>query len=72
MEALKNKYAQQLIDSVEFLKQLCELAKDIRQMEKYGEPEKPKEDGKKVLTRLFEQVKSTKTPIMVKKVSEVK
>ena len=72
MEALKNKYAQQLIDSVEFLKQLCELAKDIRQMEKYGEPEKPKEDGKKVLTRLFEQVKSTKTSIMVKKVSEVK
>lgn len=68
MEELKDKYAQGLMDSVEFLKKLCELAKDIRQMEKYGEPEPPKEDGKKVLTRLFEQVKNNKTPLMVERI----
>lgn len=68
MEELKDKYAQGLMDSVEFLKKLCELAKDIRQMEKYGVPEPPKEDGKKVLTRLFEQVKNNKTPLMVERI----
>lgn len=68
MEDLKEKYAQGLMDSVEFLKQLCELARDVRQIEKYGTPEPPKEDGKKVLTRLFNEMKNKKTPIIVERI----
>ncbi|MCR4661609.1 MAG: HsdR family type I site-specific deoxyribonuclease [Clostridia bacterium] len=68
MEELKNKYSQGLIDSVEFMKQLCELATDIRQVEKYGEPKPVQVDGKKVLTRLFNEVKNKQTPAMVEKI----
>ena len=54
--------------SVEFLKELLNLARDVVHAERTAEPI-PKEDlGKAALTELFEEAKNEKTPIMVERV----
>ena len=65
LESLRLKHEQGLLASVEFLKQLIDLAKDVVQAER-EEPEELREDeGKAALTELFEEVKHTDTPLIV-------
>lgn len=68
LEALRLKHEQGVLASLEFLKQLVDLAKDVVQAEK-AVPEAAQEDeGKAALTELFETVKNGDTPVIVERV----
>ncbi len=68
LEELKNRQEQGLITSVEFLKQLLQLAKDLLQAEKETPPEEDEDRGKAALTDLFQNVKTEETPVMVERI----
>ncbi len=68
LEDLKHRHEQGLLVSVEFLKALLELAKDVVKLEKETPDEEEIDQGKAALTELFEEAKNDKTPIMVKHV----
>lgn len=57
-----------VLNSVEFLKQLLQLAKEVLQAEKEVPPEEDEDRGKAALTDLFNEVKTAETPIMVERV----
>jgi type I restriction enzyme, R subunit len=68
LEALKNRHEQGLLTSVEFLKELLNLAKDVVDSEQDTPPIDEEERGKAALTELFEEAKNGDTPIIVEKV----
>jgi len=68
LEDLKNRHQQGLLVSIDFLKELLELAKDVVRLEREIPVEEEIDRGKAALTELFEQAKSVDTPIMVKRV----
>lgn len=68
LEALKERHEQGVLNSVEFLKQLLDLAKDTVALERDVQPEEDEDRGKAALTELFEKVKTPDTPIMVERV----
>lgn len=68
LEALRQKHEQGLLTSVEFLKQLLELARDVVKAEKETRPEEQQEQGKAALTQLFQEIKNKQTPIIVERV----
>jgi type I restriction enzyme, R subunit len=68
LEDLKNRHQQGLLVSIDFLKELLELAKDVVRLEREIPVEEEINRGKAALTELFEQAKSVDTPIMVKRV----
>jgi len=68
LEDLRERHEKGLLNSVEFLKSLLELARDVVEAEKTA-PVQPEEDrGKAALTELFREVKTDKTPVMVERV----
>jgi len=68
LEALKERHEKGLLHSVEFLKQLLEIARDLVATEKEVPPKEDEERGMAALTELFQQVKGEKTPVVVEKV----
>ncbi|MBT5055072.1 MAG: type I restriction endonuclease subunit R, partial [Gemmatimonadetes bacterium] len=68
LEDLKERHEQGLLVSVEFLKELLDLAKDVVSSEQASPPIEQEERGKAALTELFESAKSEETPIMVERV----
>ncbi|MBN1321641.1 MAG: HsdR family type I site-specific deoxyribonuclease [Thermoleophilia bacterium] len=68
LEALKERHEQGLLTSVEFLKALLELARDVVAAEQAAEPVDQEELGKAALTELFESVRNAETPIIVERV----
>ena len=68
LENVRLKHEQGLIASVEFLKQLIDLAKDVVEAEKDEPPEVYENQGKAALTELFEEVKNSNTPVIVDRV----
>lgn len=68
LEELKQKHEQGLLVSIDFLKALLELARDVVEAERKAEPIADEERGKAALTELFEEAKNDKTPIMVERV----
>ena len=68
LEELRRKHEQGLINSIEFLKQLLELAKDAAAAEKEVVPESEADRGKAALTELFEGVKNKSTPVIVERI----
>lgn len=67
LEKLKERHEQGLLHSLEFLKALLTLAKDLVQAEKQVEPEDEQSRAKAALTELFTEVKNGNTPIMVER-----
>jgi len=68
LENLRIQHEQGLLASIDFLKGLLTLAKDVVEAER-DVPEAEQEDrGKAALTELFESVKSTETPVIVERV----
>lgn len=67
LESLKERHEQGQLHSVEFLKLLLDLAKDLLQAEKDAPPEEDEDRGKAALTELFEQVRTAQTPIIVER-----
>ena len=68
LEALRERQEQGLLTSVEFLKALLELARDVVAAEQTAEPIDQEELGKAALTELFESIKNAETPIIVERV----
>jgi type I restriction enzyme R subunit len=68
LEDLKNRHQQGLLVSIDFLKELLQLAKDVVKLERETPVEEEIDRGKAALTELFEQAKNGETPIMVKRV----
>lgn len=68
LEALRDKAEKGLINSIEFIKQLCELAKETLQAEKQAEPAKVQKTAKAALTELFLEMKTDKTPVIVERI----
>ena len=68
LEYLKNRHQQGLLVSIEFLKALLELARDVVKMERETPVEEDIDRGKAALTELFEEAKHGDTPIMVRRI----
>jgi type I restriction enzyme R subunit len=68
LEKLREKHEQGLLNSIEFLKMLLELAKEAAQAEKEVVPEEEVDKGRAALTELFNGVKNSSTPIIVERI----
>ncbi|WP_200798576.1 HsdR family type I site-specific deoxyribonuclease [Pseudovibrio sp. Tun.PSC04-5.I4] len=68
LEDLKNRHQQGLLLSIDFLKELLELAKDVVKAEREAPVEEDINRGKAALTELFEEAKNGETPIMVRRI----
>ena len=68
LEDLKSRHEQGLLVSVEFLKELLNLAHDLVNTENEVPPIEEEDRGKAALTELFMEAKSSATPIIVERV----
>ncbi len=68
LEELKQRHEQGLLVSVEFLKALLDLARDVVAAENVAEPLATEDLGKAALTELFESARNEDTPILVERV----
>lgn len=68
LEALKERHERGLLTSVEFLKELLNLARDVVSAERAAPPIDREEEGKAALTKLFEEARNADTPIIVERV----
>ena len=69
LDELRDHLQQNLISSIDFLKQLLELAKELLQEEqKTEEPQDKRAQARAALTDLFESIKTEDTPIIVEQV----
>ena len=69
LDELRERMEQNLISSIDFLKQLLQMAKDLLEEEKKTQqPIDKRAQAKAALTELFESIKSDETPIIVEKV----
>jgi type I restriction enzyme R subunit len=68
LEELRDKAERGLINSMEFLKELIQLAKETVQAENESDEEKQVEGPKAALTELFLEVKTDQTPAIVERI----
>ena len=69
LDELRQKMEQSLITSIDFLKQLLQLAKDVLEEEQRVEqPQDKRAKARAALTELFESIKTEETPIIVEQV----
>ncbi|MCC2598425.1 type I restriction endonuclease subunit R [Sphingobacterium sp. FBM7-1] len=68
LEDLRAKAEQGLITSIEFVKELCKLAKDTLQAEKDHEAELLEKTPQAALTELFIELKTDQTPAVVERI----
>ena len=68
LEDLKNRHEQGLLTSVDFLKRLLDLARDVVAAEHSSPPIEREDRGKAALTELFEEARHGDTPVMVKRI----
>ncbi len=69
LEKARDKYVKRIINSIQYLKELLEIAKDIvAEEQKTTGKKRIKLDEKQALTRIFEEQKISQTPDMIKKI----
>ncbi len=68
LEALRDKAEQGLISSIEFVKELCQIARDTLQAEKDLEQNNQEKSPKAALTELFLEIKTDETPAVVERI----
>jgi type I restriction enzyme R subunit len=68
LEALRNKAEKGLISSIEFVKELCKIAKETVHAEKDLEQEIQQKSPKAALTELFIELKTDQTPAVVERI----
>lgn len=69
LDELRQKMQENLISSIDFLKELLRMAQQVLEVEKAeNQPEDKRQKAKAALTELFESVKSEDTPIIVEHV----
>lgn len=68
LEELRDRAEQGLITSIEFVKELCKIAKETVQAEKELEQELQEKSPKAALTELFLELKTEQTPAVVERI----
>ncbi len=68
LEALRDKAEKGLIHSIEFIKELCQIAKETLQAEKQTDSKEEQKTAKAALTELFLELKTDTTPIIVERI----
>jgi type I restriction enzyme R subunit len=68
LEKVKERHEQGLLTSLEFLKQILEIAKDVVEAERETDPEEERDRAKEALTELFTEAKNGNTHIIVERV----
>ena len=68
LEAIRDKAEKGLVNSIEFIKELCQLAKETLQAEKRVEPVEQQKNAKAALTELFLELKTETTPAIVERI----
>jgi type I restriction enzyme R subunit len=68
LEKLKEKHEQGLLHSLDFLKELLTLAKEVVQAEQQVDPVDEQAKAKAALTELFAEVKNGDTPMVVERI----
>lgn len=68
LEELREKHQQGILSSIEFLKSLLALARDVVAAEKEVQPQEEIDRGKAALTELFLEIKGDKTPVVVERI----
>ncbi len=67
LEDLRRRHEQGVLLSVEFLKELLDLARDVVKTEQVIPPIEEADRGRQALTELFEEVKVADTPVIVER-----
>ncbi len=70
LERLREKHEQGLFNSIEFLKALLTLAKDVVEAEQRVDPVDEQAQARAALTELFSEVKNGETPVIVERIVE--
>ena len=65
LEALRDKAEQGLISSIEFIKELCQIARETVQAEKQEQQVEVRKTGEEALTELFMELRTEDTPAVV-------
>jgi type I restriction enzyme, R subunit len=68
LEKIKERHEQGFLTSLEFLKQILEIAKEVVEAEKETDPEEERDRAKEALTELFQEAKNTNTHIIVERI----
>jgi type I restriction enzyme R subunit len=68
LEKIKERHEQGFLTSLEFLKEILELAKDVVAAERDVDPVEERDRAKEALTELFKEAKNTDTHIIVERI----
>jgi type I restriction enzyme R subunit len=68
LEKIKERHEQGLLNSLDFLKELLILAKEVVEAEKDVDPEDEQDKAKAALSDLFSEVKTEDTPVVVERI----
>ncbi len=67
LEKIKERLDQGFLTSLEFLKEILQLAKEVVEAEKVAEPQDERDKAKEALTELFKEAKTKNTHIIVER-----
>jgi type I restriction enzyme R subunit len=68
LEQIKERHEQGFLTSLEFLKQILELAREVVETEKQTDPVEERDRAKEALTELFNEAKGRNTHIIVERI----
>jgi type I restriction enzyme R subunit len=68
LERIKERHEQGFLTSLQFLKEILELAKDVLEAERHTDPAEERDRAKEALTELFNEAKNTNTHIIVERI----
>jgi type I restriction enzyme R subunit len=68
LEKVKERHEQGFLTSLEFLKQILEIAKDVVEAERQVEPQEERDRAREALTELFNETKNKATHIIVERI----
>lgn len=68
LEKIRERHEQGFLTSLEFLKEILELAKEVVETEKETDPEEERDRAKEALTELFSEARTRNTHIIVERI----
>jgi type I restriction enzyme R subunit len=68
LEKVKDRHEKNFTNSLEFLKQILEIAKDVVEAEKEIDPQEERDRAKEALTELFQEARNKNTHIIVERI----
>lgn len=68
LEALRDQHERGIVNSINFLKQLLAIAKEVLEAEQQVDPEEEQDKAIAALTELFNDIRSSNTPVVVERI----